>query len=242
MPLTLYSPNSQETELAFQKQPSARQIRKNSLQAQWDRYWKNPIPATLLKIQRRQWMFSLLKSCCFHGKGLVIGCEDGSLMEPLVAMGMTVDGCDSSKVALELAKKRDASQGQSQLFHECFPFTRLRSHSYEAVYLLELIADIEPSLHRIGVSELARICHKQGYVILSTALNRKSPDALDHLLRILQTEFDIVDLHLRYDHLDAILEKLASYLALASKLMNRFFYKGKRAGYALVICKPRPFH
>lgn len=241
MPIQLYPKNLSSSEAdSIQSPPSTRQIRKNALQAYWDRYWKLGPPPSLVKEQRRNWLFSQLETLDLFGKGLVVGCEDGRWLDRTCFAKLFLDACDVSRLALEKAQNRNTRPNNIRFFHECFPFTKLASDLYDAVFLIDLVADIEPSLRRLGISELARICKKTGYIIVSSALDRKSPDAISHLLALLQTELEVVDIQLRYDQVDVILEKMAKKWPLVQRLMNSFFWQSFGPGYAYIVCRVRP--
>jgi SAM-dependent methyltransferase len=243
MPLPIHPKNAEASKNSYPITPASlswRQMRKNSLQARWDRFWKDHEP-TPLQRHRHHWVFSMLKTLPFKGKGLVLGCGDGLWNERLLAFEWeSLEGCDVSKIAIQKAKQRQGDpQNITRYHHECFPFTKLAQRSYDWVFAIDLIAEIEPNLRRLGSSELARLCKRDGYAVIATALDRSSFDALEQLVKLLQTELEILDIYVRYDQWDVFLEKGAQRWKGLNRWMNRWFFKCLRPGYTVIIAKPK---
>lgn len=243
MPLSIHHPSkpSSAGPSNLSSSPlSQRQIRKNSLQAHWDRFWKNH-ETGLLAQHRRDWLFFRLKNLSLQGKGVLLGCGDGYWTEKLLPFEWDeLEGCDVSKVALEKAKNRlESCLGKVHYHHECFPFTRLPERSYDWVFVIDLIAEIEPPLQRLAINEIARLCKKNGHALISTALDVQSSDALAKLVGLIQTELTVIDIDLRYDAIDVFLEKNSKRWKFLKYLMNRLFFKSLRPGYVTILAKAK---
>ncbi|MCB1149788.1 MAG: class I SAM-dependent methyltransferase [Chlamydiia bacterium] len=71
------------------------------------------------------------------------------------------------------------------------PSTTLDDSRYDLCLALEVIAELDRRDLRLAVAELCRIIKNDGRVVLSSALDINSEDALERLVNVLETEFKI---------------------------------------------------
>lgn len=72
------------------------------------------------------------------------------------------------------------------------PYLRYPDETFEGVICTDVIAELPTSLHRLALSEIARLLVRDGYFICSTPLDRKSYDAKECFLNLISTEFCIL--------------------------------------------------
>ncbi|MCH9609882.1 MAG: hypothetical protein S4CHLAM45_13920 [Chlamydiales bacterium] len=72
------------------------------------------------------------------------------------------------------------------------PYLNFPDHSFEGVILTDVLAELPEHLFRLALSEVARILEPEGHLICSTSLEKRSYDAKERFLKLIQTEFDLV--------------------------------------------------
>lgn len=80
----------------------------------------------------------------------------------------------------------------------CVPNTHLEDFSFDLVACTELIGFISPREHRLFFNELARLTKRDGRILFSTSVDIHSEDALDKLIGLMHTEWEILDYQLSF--------------------------------------------
>jgi 2-polyprenyl-3-methyl-5-hydroxy-6-metoxy-1,4-benzoquinol methylase len=128
----------------------------------------------------------LLKSAAFlQGGSLVdLGCGSGYLAFLLGSSGSHVK-------AVDVVNNIMHHHVQVTFYHACLPYIALFNDTFDGVILSDVIAEIDPSLHRLALSEVARLVKSDGWVLFSTPLDLTSEDARQKFLQLIHTEFEI---------------------------------------------------
>ena len=71
---------------------------------------------------------------------------------------------------------------------QCFPFTSFEDGHFDAIYCIDLIAELPEELHRLALSELARLLTLDGKLVISSELENGAKQRFESLV---QTEFVI---------------------------------------------------
>jgi len=181
----------------------SRHLHKKQLEAKFERLWLinpeqfNPLRNCLQK-ERVDRSFNLLsKHVDLKNKNIVdIGCAAGVFSRLLRDQGAQVDAIDIATNALKNFAEFD--QTHIHIQQATMPETQLSDDAYDVVVCLDLIAELPAHEHRLFFAELARIINTQGFLLCSSSIDIQSEDALERLLYLAQTEFEIVEVKQSY--------------------------------------------
>lgn len=79
-----------------------------------------------------------------------------------------------------------------------FPYLDVSDGAFSSAICTDVLAELPQSLHRLALSELARILEPGGYLVCSTPLDRKTYDARECFKKLICTEFDLVAERMTY--------------------------------------------
>ena len=208
----------------------SRSARRRELQAKFERLWLldpeqfDPLRNCMERLRLERSEALILKMTALAGKKVVdLGCGAGVFACQLRAAGATVDAVDIAENALK--RLRDKKVDGIRTIQDAMPDTTLADGSYDLVVCTELIAELPSDDYRLFFSELCRLVKSDGLVLFSTAVDIDSEGALERLMDLLQTEFDIIKivasyhaLHIRLKHL---CERPAGYVQGGKEPENR---------------------
>jgi 2-polyprenyl-3-methyl-5-hydroxy-6-metoxy-1,4-benzoquinol methylase len=214
------------TRLQLLKKKSERQIYIEQVEtrARKSAYWDESISVqTQLRIERS---LALLDN--YHeikGQSIAdLGCGRGLLLRKLMDRGGIITGVDALETPLENVPYQKA----------CLPYTPFSDDLFDGIVLTDVIAEIEPHLHRLTLSELARITKKGGWLLSSTPLDLHSHDPCDHFLFLIETEFEtlflIKSFHRLHLYFSSFIQAPTRFLRATSDPHYRSAQCGKRKG------------
>lgn len=151
-----------------------------------------------------------------------LGCGTGHLASLLAAKGGEI-------TAVDVVQRIHPT---FTFVRACLPYLSLSDSSFDGVVLTDVIAEIEPHLYRLTLSELARILKKEGWLICSTQLDIHSHDAQERFVDLIKTEFEIFDSKKSY-------HRLHYHLTCWVKAPYRFIRGGKEEAYRLNLLQKR---
>src|SRR3989344_4605768 len=94
---------------------------------------------------------------------LDIGCGDGTNMEALSQLGFNIEGCDISRLAVKLAKKKGFSAKVVNLNTDILPY---RNNSFDLVWCTETIEHVaDPDF---VLTEILRVLKPRGSLFITT--------------------------------------------------------------------------
>ncbi len=114
------------------------------------------------------------------------------------------------------------------------PYCRLPEESFDGVLFTDVIADLEPHLYRLMLSEASALLKCEGFFLCSTELDLHSEDALPVFLDLLSTEFEVVKSQKSY-------HRLYFYLRRGLDAPARFIRAGKEPAYRLQQLNKRAY-
>lgn len=168
---------------------------------------------------------ALLDSLPLDGKSVVdLGCGTAPLSSFLKTSNVTA--LDVSATALAKCPKH--VKGVQQ----CLPYLRLPEEHFDLVLLTEVIAELQPQLYRLLLSEISFVMKKGGFFLCSTELDLYSEDPFLNFVSLVQTEFDLVEVKKSY-------HRLFFYLRRFLEAPSRFFRAGKNPDFRLRQLKKR---
>lgn len=185
--------------------------KKKELQAKYERLWLidperfNPLRNCMEqeRIERTWRLLTKHVTLNKHPHVVDIGCAAGVFSRRLRDAGAQVQAVDIAENALK--KFRELGAEQIELQQEAMPDTHLPDQSFQAIVCTELIAEVPQEEYRLFFAELARLITPDGYLICSTPIDIDSVGAIEKLIELAQSEFDII-------------EDIASYHALYLRL------------------------
>ena len=185
--------------------------------------------ATALGRERLKRTAAILSTLDLEGKKVAdLGCGNAPFAAQLTSSHITA--LDVAEAALEHCPE------SVQTVRRYLPYTRLPEESFDAVLLTDVIADLEPHLYRLTLSEVAALMKREGIFLCSTELDLNSEDALDQFLALLQTEFKVVKLeksyHRLYLHLRSLLDAPSRFVRASQEPDYRLRQMEKRRGVA----------
>lgn len=200
----------------------SRSARRRELQAKYERLWLldpeqfNPLRNCMERERLDRTQALIVKMMDLSGKKVVdLGCGAGVFSFRLSDAGATtVDAVDIAENALK--RLRENKKNGVMAIQDAMPDTTLADGAYDLVVCTELIADLPSDDYRLFFSELSRLVKPDGLVLFSTAVDIDSEGAVERLMDLLQTEFDIVKIvasyHALHIRLKRLCEKPAGYL------------------------------
>lgn len=166
--------------------------------ARWERYWLrepkeklDPLLTAFGRSRVKRSLDLLNKWVPFQKPAQVgdLGCGSGAFSKALKESGLEVVAIDVASNALKHLEKSGIVTHR-----ECLPYLKLAEHLFDITLCTDVVAEIEPSLHRLFVSEIARVMKSESWVLLSTPLDLYSENALEAFLALVKTEFEILEI------------------------------------------------
>lgn len=184
------------------------------------------------------------KKCVDLGSGY------GELSKMLAQAGADVTAVDIAPSALKKVEGNARITPEQHLI----PYTALADEAFDYVFAVNLIAELPENEYRLFISELARIIKPDGTVLIATPLDIHSQDALQKLIYLAETEFDLSALRLSYHRimlqistfLKKFLPSFSTWLENQDAIvrifekMTRFIYDQEGASYAILLGTRRP--
>lgn len=205
------------------------QLEENS-RAQWEKVWQeesdklNPRNTARGRARLKR-TAEFLSRLDLNGKNVAdLGCGNGSLFPFLE--GGAITALDISERALSLCP-----DGVKKI-RRILPYSHLPEQNFDCVLLTEVLAEIEPHLHRLLLSEIFAIMKKEAFFICSTELDIYSEDALEQFLVLLQCEFEVIELKKSY-------HRLFFHMRRALDAPSRFVRAGRDEGYRRLALEKR---
>jgi len=192
---------------------------------------KGKLPRDAVDLERMRRSGELLfQFCSPEGKKACdLGCGDGLFAEILEDAGATVDAVDVSENALKLIVSK---AGRIHPKQDRMPKTKLADDAYDIVAALDLIAELPQKDHRLFFLELARLAHKDGWVLVSTPLDFRSENALDLFIDLAKTELDLKGYTLSFH---SFFIRLSDFL----KAPHRFYKASRDSSYRKLALENR---
>ena len=224
----------------FSASKSHRNAKIKALQAKFERLWLlnpkkfNPFRNCLEKERlERTWQLLNLYTDPKEMLAADIGCGMGIFSERLQEAGAAhVTAVDIAENALKRIIEKH--HPKITLKWGAMPDTSLPDQGFDIVICTELIAEIPMEEYRLFFAELARIIRPDGWLVFSSNIDIDSEEAVDKLVKLAQTEFDLVEgvksYHALYIRLKRVLE---APNAFAEGWTNKNFRQkelGKRKG------------
>ncbi len=170
--------------LQLHKELSKKQQFELTQKEQWKSYWQNPPEPDLKRIERT-WQL-VEKNIPTDLKTLDIGAGDRLLTDRF-----------PNVTAVDIAPLKNCQYG-------LFPYLDYPDGSFQCLILADLIAELPQALHRLALSEAARLLEPKGYLICSTPLDRKSEGAVAQFCQLINTEFEIMASHKSYPYFERL--------------------------------------
>jgi 2-polyprenyl-3-methyl-5-hydroxy-6-metoxy-1,4-benzoquinol methylase len=191
----------------------SRLTRKKELQAKFERLWLlnpehfNPLRNCMQRERlERSWSLLTQQMSLADKKVVDLGCGSGLFSQRLIAAGAFVDGVDIAENALK--KLKEQSIERLQLIQDALPDTSLKDDTYHLAVCLEVIAELPREDHRLFFAELYRLIKPDGKILCSSSIDIYSEDALQRLMELAQTEFEIAQVVYSYHALSIRLKHL----------------------------------
>lgn len=160
-----------------------------------------------------------------EGKAIAdLGCGNAALAS--LFEGADITAVDVAQSAL------DKCPEHIKRVRGCLPYCRLPEESFDGVLLTDVIAELEPHLYRLMLSEVSVLMKRDGFFLCSTELDLYSEDPLGHFLAFLKTEFEVVETKKSY-------HRLYFYLRRWLDAPARFAHAGKEPTYRLLQLEKR---
>jgi len=180
----------------------------------------DPLNSALGKVRVDRTLLLLKDVPSLQGNSLLdLGCGSGYLAFLMAEKGAHVTAVD---VVNKICHFHDHVTFQQA----CIPYLKLPDAAFDGVLLTDVLAEIEPSLYRLTLSELARLVKPAGWVLFSTPLDLASLDAKEKFLQLIATEFDICGISESY-------HRLYFFLLNLLKAPFRFVRASREAAYRL---------
>ncbi len=129
----------------------------------------------------------LLSQLSFEGKEVVdLGCGSAPFILDLEQATITV--VDSARSAL------DRCPESVRRIRGCLPYCRLPEEGFDGVILTDVIAEIDPHLYRLTISEISALMKREAFFLCSTELDHRTEEPLSHFLSLVKTEFEVVNM------------------------------------------------
>lgn len=190
-----------------------------------ERAWKEKESFSIIEFERISRTDALISRLSLKGKAVA---DLGSGISPFSLKESAVTAVDAVQAAL------DRCPPHVKTIRGSLPYVRLPEESFDAVLLADVVAEIEPHLYRLLLSEASMLMKKDAFCLCSTELDFTSEDPLGHFLSLLRTEFEIVELrksyHRLYIHFRNILDAPARFVRAASDPSYRGRHLQKRSG------------
>lgn len=106
----------------------------------------------------------------------------------------------------------------------CIPYLPFADAAFDGLIFTDVIAEIEPHLYRLTLSELSRLLKQNGWMLCSTELDLYSHDAYEKFIQLLACEFELVAEIKSY-------HRLHFYLSRWIQAPSRFVRAARDANY-----------
>lgn len=190
--------------------------------------WCEPTKS-VWKNERFRRTLKLLSSLCFQGKkGVDLGGGNGFLLSQIAGIeGTVVDIVEEALANCPKALKT---------LKRCLPYCHLPEESFDLVLLTDVIAEMEPSLYRLLLSECAALLTPGGYFLCSTPLDCSTYDPLGHFITFLKTEFEVIAVHVSYLRLWNG-RAFNRFFLLFLEHLTRILWGEEGISHVIVLCK-----
>lgn len=193
--------------------------RMREMQAKFERLWLldperfNPLRHCMQReCLERSWQLLIKHMNLVYKQVVDIGCGAGVFSRRLRDAGAHVEALDIAENALKHFRKIDADH--IHLKQGAIPITPLPDHAYDGIICTELIAELPQEDYRLFFAELARLIKTSGYLICSSSIDIDSVGGVERLLKLAQTEFNILDATASYH---ALYLRLKRFLTVPSR-------------------------
>ncbi len=170
-----------------------------------------------------------------------LGCGRGVLAAALANQGARVFAVDGSSTSL--AKVSHPSITPQIAF---LPYLTVADATFDGIVFTDVLAELEPHLYRLMISELSRLLKAEGWLLISTALDLHTLDADLIFLDLLETEFEPVALCPSYFRLWGCVKKLLpsfiqqqDRLALALESFSEKGFGPSHKSHLIVLARKR---
>lgn len=187
--------SSSSTQSPYQIHVSKKSQRRLEIQAKFERLWLlqkealDPLQTNLGR-ERIQRSLDLLESHLSSLNGLKVvdlGCGSGAISAALAERGCQVDAVDIASNALSDLKKLHLKG--IRCIHDCLPDTQLPDKTYDLAICTDVIADLDEKMHRLLLSEMARLVHQEGLCLFSSEVDPRFSDSITRLHQLFSSEF-----------------------------------------------------
>lgn len=159
-----------------------------------------------------------------------LGCGAGSIALALADSHAQVTAVDAAAALLERWHHPNVVCKQAYI-----PYLPFNDESFDGLVLTDVIASIEPHLHRPTLSELARLLTREGWLMISTPLDLYSTDADLLFLQLVQTEFEVIattpSYHRLHFYLSRWIEAPSRFVRASHSSLYRTTQLQKRSGF-----------
>jgi ubiquinone/menaquinone biosynthesis C-methylase UbiE len=156
-----------------------------------------------------------------------LGCGSALIASLLADLGGEITAVDAAPQFLNCSKDSRIARVKASI-----PYLPFADSTFDGVVFTDVIAEIEPHLYRLTLSELSRILKRGGWLICSTELDLHSYDAQDRFIELVKSEFEILASQKSY-------HRLHLYLMRWLKAPFRFIRAGKEKEYRLTLLQKR---
>jgi 2-polyprenyl-3-methyl-5-hydroxy-6-metoxy-1,4-benzoquinol methylase len=180
-----------------------------------------------------------------------LGCGSGWFSLKLAKEGAKVTAVDIASNALRELEKNPDSRITTR--RDFAPYTKLEDGKFDVAVALDLIAELDLRDHRILISELSRLVHKDGWILISTPLDLNTINPLERFIELAKTELDIIDYTLSHyllaDRFYTLFPGLIKNKILKnrtfgqlSEKITRFFYDRAGVTHIILLGKRKSFY
>ena len=173
---------------------SRQRFEKNSRE-RWEAYWQDPPPDDPKRFAQ-VWAF-LAK--IQPSKTLDIGCGTAPFIGKLRGVGIDISEIPLEKQPVETKR-------------QCFPYLDFKDRSFDTIICTDVIAELDPELHRLALSEIARLLKPDGWLVVSSPLDCRTVAPGDRFKALVATEFKIIEESGRHLRFGSFVEKITEVL------------------------------
>jgi ubiquinone/menaquinone biosynthesis C-methylase UbiE len=183
-----------------QRQKSERQLYEERMQALWEEAPLekfDPQSSAKGKLRIADTLELLKHHVQIKGSRILdLGCGTGLFATLLAQQGGELTVADVSEKALKYCTHPNLT-----CHRVCVPYLPFPDAHFDGLVFTDVIAEIEPALYRLTLSELSRLLKRKGWLVCSTPLDLYSQDAREKFIQLIETEFEIIASKKRYHRL-----------------------------------------